>query len=161
MPGENANLPARKHLRRLDRINVYWPTYFITICTIDRQRVLVPLLGDLIETALADAARLNEWRVGRFVLMPDHLHFFATPASNEKTLAQFAGGFKQLATRLAWGVGWQGKLWQREYFDHLLRSEESYVDKWEYVRGNPVRAGLVSSSDDWTYQGELEELSVR
>ncbi|MHB8994094.1 MAG: REP-associated tyrosine transposase [Armatimonadota bacterium] len=148
-------------MRRLDQVHVYWPTYFITMCAIDRQRVLVPLLGDLIHTALADASRMNQWCVGRFVLMPDHLHLFASPLSNEKTLAQFLGGFKQLATRLSWGAGWQGKLWQRECFDHLLRSEDSYAEKWEYVRNNPVRAGLVSSSDDWPYQGELEQLSVR
>src|SRR6478672_8443810 len=40
-------------------------------------------------------------------------------------------------------------LWQREYFDHVLRSDESYAEKWDYVRENPVRAGLVRSSNDW------------
>jgi len=40
-------------------------------------------------------------------------------------------------------------VWQRGFFDHLLRSEESYSEKWNYVRNNPVRAGLVASGDDW------------
>ena len=39
-------------------------------------------------------------------------------------------------------------------FDHVLRSEESYGEKWLYVRDNPVRAGLVDDASDWPYQGE-------
>ena len=45
--------------------------------------------------------------------------------------------------------------WQKEFFDHLLRSDESYEFKWLYVRENPVRAGLVSTADDWPYAGEI------
>jgi putative transposase len=41
------------------------------------------------------------------------------------------------------------------FFDHLLRSDESYAAKWDHVCENPVRAALVSSPDDWTYQGEV------
>ena len=99
--------------------------------------------------------------MGRFLLMPDHLHFFAAAQSDKRSLSRFLGGLKELGTRAAWGRGWQGKLWQRECFDHLLRSEESYADKWEYGRNNPVRAGLVKSSDDWPRQGELGTLAIR
>jgi hypothetical protein len=41
------------------------------------------------------------------------------------------------------------------FFDHLLRSNESYSQKWNYVRENPLRAGLVKSAADWPYQGEI------
>jgi len=43
-------------------------------------------------------------------------------------------------------------------FDHLIRSTESYVQKWDYVRENPVRAGLVSRREDWPFQGEIVEI---
>jgi hypothetical protein len=49
-------------------------------------------------------------------------------------------------------------LWQRDFFDHVLRSSESYSEKWKYVRDNPVRAGLVSNIDAWKYAGEIETL---
>lgn len=39
-----------------------------------------------------------------------------------------------------------------------MRSAESYDAKWEYVRANPVRAGLVADPDDWPYQGEISIL---
>ena len=51
-------------------------------------------------------------------------------------------------------------LWQREFFDHILRSDESYSQKWNYVRDNPVRAGLASTADEWKYAGEIETLML-
>jgi REP element-mobilizing transposase RayT len=49
-------------------------------------------------------------------------------------------------------------IWQAEFFDHLLRSEESYAQKWQYVRENPVRKRLVKVPDDWPWQGEVYHL---
>ena len=46
-------------------------------------------------------------------------------------------------------------IWQRGFFDHLLRSVDSYGQKWNYVRENPVRAGLVAKPEDWPYAGEI------
>ena len=37
---------------------------------------------------------------------------------------------------------------------------ESYSQKWEYVKENPVRAGLAEKSDDWPFQGEIESLML-
>ena len=49
---------------------------------------------------------------------------------------------------------WQeGKPW-----DTRLRRSESYQEKWQYVRENPVRKGLVENADDWPYQGMLNVL---
>ena len=47
--------------------------------------------------------------------------------------------------------------WQEGCFDRLLRSEESLSEKWEYLRQNPVRAGLVVDRDDWPYQFQFNE----
>jgi hypothetical protein len=49
-------------------------------------------------------------------------------------------------------------LFQAHGFHHRLRRGENYSDKWEYVRMNPVRAGLVADPDEWPYQGVLNEL---
>ena len=51
-----------------------------------------------------------------------------------------------------------GRAWQTGFFDHVLRSGESYGEKWEYVRMNPVRAGLAARPEDWPYAGEIEVL---
>lgn len=45
--------------------------------------------------------------------------------------------------------------WQKAFFDHLLRSSESYSEKWSYVRENPVGAALASKNEDWAFMGEI------
>jgi hypothetical protein len=51
--------------------------------------------------------------------------------------------------------------WQKGFFDHVMRSEESYFEKWLYVAENPVRKHLVPRPDDWPYQGEIYPLQAR
>jgi len=55
-------------------------------------------------------------------------------------------------------LGIDAPIWQKEFFDHLLRSEESTAQKWDYVRMNPVRAGLTDKWEDWPYRGEINSL---
>ncbi len=98
------------------------------------------------------------WTIGRFVTMPDHLHFFCvsdeTPGA--ASLSRFMAGFKQWTAKgILRATGATPPLWQKEFFDHVLRSDESFESKWHYVRENPVRAGLVSTADDWPYGGEI------
>src|SRR4029077_14938174 len=56
-----------------------------------------------------------------------------------------------------------GKLkpfWRRGFFDHLIHNTGSYAKKWDYVRENPSRAGLVSTTEDWHFKGKLWTLSA-
>jgi len=55
-------------------------------------------------------------------------------------------------------LGFQKPHWQEGFFDHLLRSHDSYSEKWDYVRMNPVRAGLSRTPEAWPYQGEITKL---
>jgi putative transposase len=98
--------------------------------------------------------------------MPDHIHFFCRAELGAKTLSDFVGNWKSWTSRAINALGRPRSapaattLWQREFFDHVLRSNESYAEKWNYVRENPVRAGLVKSADDWSYSGEIEILML-
>ena len=88
--------------------------------------------------------------LGRYVIMQDHVHLFVRGGRNF-TLSPWIGGLKR-----AMSVALKSQqLWQPGFFDHVLRSDESYAKKWNYVRNNPVRAGLVKTADDWLYQGEV------
>ena len=46
-------------------------------------------------------------------------------------------------------------LWQPGFFDHILRSDESYAEKWNYVRDTRFERALVKAADDWLYQEEI------
>src|ERR1051326_1683882 len=50
--------------------------------------------------------------------------------------------------------------WQEGFFDHLLRSHESYEEKWTYVFQNPVRAGFTKDAGQWLFAGETHWIEV-
>ena len=91
--------------------------------------------------------------VGRYTIMRDHVHLFVRGADDFR-LGPWVGRLKQAIAKYMVPAGTL-PIWQRGFFDHLLRSDESYAQKWNYVRENPVRAGLVTSADDWPYSGEI------
>jgi putative transposase len=152
-------MPCRRHLRRLERVvPLASPVWFITICTAGRRRILAePQAAALVRDALHRTARMAGWRVGGFVVMPDHLHFFAAPVDpREADLSDMVGRVKRWTARGLRGLGHASPIWQAEFFDHLLRTSESFTRKWLYLRENPVRAGLVERPEDWPYQGEID-----
>jgi len=159
--GPDTRFPERKHLRRLERIFVSGaPIYYLTVCVHKRRPLLTrPAAADVLVEQWHRARELHQWVVGRYVVMPDHVHFFASPAGDEaKPLSGFMNYWKR-STALYLRRICSGFSWQKEFFDHLLRSADSYEQKWLYVRENPVRKGLATCADDWPYQGEIGELT--
>jgi putative transposase len=157
---------------------------FLTVCTRDRQPWLaVPEVHTLLCSVWTDA---SAWLVGRYIIMPDHIHLFAAPGSMENG-KRLSGSFalpstpgptrksKRLSGNLAlpipfdnWVRYWKSQFskrhrnpsrrWQTDHWDTRLRRLESYSSKWSYVRNNPVRHGLVECVEDWPFQGEIHEL---
>jgi putative transposase len=128
---------------------------FLTVCTKDRQRVLAnEALHESVRTAWTCAAH---WLVGRYVIMPDHVHLFCAPGIlPAKPLSNWVRHWK---TSVSKAIGArEGTFWQSDFWDTQLRRHESYALKWDYVRENPVRAGLVAKPEDWPYEGELNVL---
>ena len=151
-------MPEHRHLQRLAMVFTRQPIYFVTTCVRERRRVLAdPPIAAILIDEWRSAQLRHGWRIGRYVIMPDHVHFFATPERDDAKLARFVGSWKEwTAKRLARDCGIEPPLWQVRFFDHLLRTEESYADKREYVLNNPVRAGLVAKADDWPFSGLID-----
>ena len=151
-----------RHLKRLDYVFAERPLYFITTCTSARRPILAtPEIAEILIDEFHQARIRRQWLVGRYVIMPDHLHFFCAEGGEgpPSTLSEFVGLFKQWTSkRIARSFGPRPPIWQREFFDHVLRSSESYASKWAYVRDNPVRAGLAARWEDWPYAGEIDVL---
>lgn len=147
-----------ERLHRLEQLYVDSPVCFLTLCTENRKAILA---NEAIHKAFMEFGREALTRnifVGRYVLMPDHIHLFVNVPPPSENLS---GWVKSLKNYLSKALRLQKLLpphWQKGFFDHVLRSTESYSDKWLYMVENPVRAGLVKGWTDWPFQGEIQLL---
>ena len=131
------------------------PVYFVTFCTHERKPWLARSnVHDSFVQFASRAAEHFNIAVGRYVIMPDHMHLFVC-GGPDFVLANWIGALKQALAKGAAKRRSQGQIWQEGFFDHMLRSDESMSQKWEYIRENPVRAGFATCTGDWLYQGEI------
>jgi putative transposase len=130
------------------------PLFFITVCTLHRRKIgNLKTAHQVFQKYISRGERDFGVAVGRYVIMPDHMHFFVC-GPPDFVLDQWVNGLKR-SISVALGATKKCPLWQPGFFDHLLRNNESYGQKWEYVRNNPVRAGLVKQPNEWPHQGEF------
>jgi putative transposase len=87
--------------------------------------------------------------------MPDHVHLFVAFPPTGITLSKWIQALRSIIGKELLRMGFQKPHWQEGFFDHVLRNADSYSQKWDYVRMNPVRAGLCRQPEDWPYQGEV------
>ena len=128
-------------------------TVFVTVCSRRHEKVFA---NPVIHHALLKAwNKADAWLVGAYVIMPDHLHLFCSPKEDTIAIEQWITFWKREVRR---DLGIAAVRFQSGSFHHRLRGDESYSEKWEYVRVNPVRAGLVEQASEWPYQGVLHEL---
>jgi len=140
---------------RLQWIFRHHPVFFITFCTHQRRKVLASnVVHKAFVTFATNAYSDHNIAVGRYVIMPDHLHLFVR-GPDDFQLGRWIGMLKQSLGKKIERTGTSPVIWQRGFFDHLLRTNESYSQKWNYVSENPVRAWLVENADDWPYSGEI------
>jgi putative transposase len=142
-------------LRRLDWIFSKSPIFFTTASTHERRSLLA---NPEIHSAFKEFSWNAEQRgvyVGRYVLMPDHLHLFVAFSPEGCPLQGWVRSLKNALSKVLRSHAVESPHWQKGFFDHVLRSQESYGQKWTYVQLNPVRAGLVARPEEWPYQGEI------
>ncbi len=84
----------------------------------------------------------DRYRMGDFVVMPNHVHLLAAFASEDSLVAQCDSWMHYSARQINLALGGKGKFWQQEPFDHLVRSPEQYAYLRRYIRENGTKAGL-------------------
>jgi REP element-mobilizing transposase RayT len=118
--------------------------FFVTICAKERHSgpltqsgTAQQLLGSLVSPEIQQS-----WFIDLALIMPDHVHLLVRT--------------EMLASRVANWKQWTARRfqvqWQRGFFDHRIRTEESLLQKRDYILNNPVRAGLVGVAGEWPYQ---------
>lgn len=151
------------HNRRLG-LDAYTEPGRVCFLTIRAHAGLSPFTNDqlntVVLTALHDSCAKDGCDVYTYCLMPDHLHLLVAPRLAGSSVLTFADRFKGRATRASWAAGWEGRLWQPRYHDHVLRAGEDVLHVATYILANPVRRGLVASPEDWPWSGELVPLPL-
>ncbi len=150
--------PKRKttRLKNYDYSTPGW--YFITICVQGRRCVLSEInvgeglappgisltnTGVTVETQLLQIpSRFPQATVEKYVIMPNHIHFIlglqndAGGASPSPTIPQIVGAFKSLVSHQCAG---ETKLFQRSFYDHIIRGETDFLEICAYIDQNPAK----------------------
>ena len=155
-------LPKRKPTRLKSFDYSKTGVYFVTLCTQNRKKILskvvgVDVLGDpqSIELlAYGDVAnkyinQLNEFysniRIDQYVIMPNHIHILlfvrndgsprtSTPTKQTSAVSHFVSTFKRFCNK-----EYGKNIWQRGFFDHIIRDREDYDEHVRYIAENPAR----------------------
>ena len=152
--GERRHVPTRWKQRKVLPHEVpHWvdtdsehPTFFITVCCQQRhknQLAVDSIWKEMLET-IENREERGLWVCPLFLAMPDHVHAIMR-FEGEKRMKLVMRQWKR------WIASELGIDWQRDFFDHRLRTESSAIEKRNYILQNPVRGGLVERPEDWKY----------
>lgn len=135
------NLRKHARLKNYDyRSNGY---YFVTICSANRQPFLKKYKEELESTLKEIESRFNGVKINYYKLMEDHFHIIFVLDSSSVSLSRIVGTFKSLTTLEAKNRGFSGKkLWQPNYYEHIIRNEASLQKIQEYIENNPLAEKL-------------------
>jgi len=130
--------------------------YFITICTKDSElmfgkvhdgKMELSEHGEIAKNELLKTSELLAFNLAQFIIMPNHVHFIAVlpePQIDDETKTSIIIRNKQLIPKIvqAYKAAVSRKLgfslWQRSYFDNILRSKEEYEIVKQYIESNPA-----------------------
>jgi putative transposase len=141
----------KSHNLRIGRISEPGQIYHINFCT-ENRKLLFSNLWFAREVVLSlrgcDTKQITQTLA--FVVMPDHVHWLfelktgtvGAAVSRAKAISSRAINKRRNAT---------GSVWQKDFYDHALRNEESVHDVARYIVANPLRAGLAKSVRDYSH----------
>ena len=118
---------------------------------VEREKAQTALTDPPLAQSILDSAKFYEarmrWHITLFLLMPDHLHALLSFA-RDKSMSEVIKDWKRFLKRT------NHVIWQEGYFDHRLRADERGIQlsaKMNYIRQNPVAAGLCTRAEDWPW----------
>lgn len=139
-------------------------TYFFTVVTFKRQRILcLDKSRQLLRAAIGKIRETHPFAIEAWVLLPDHLHCIWQLQENDLDYSKRWGFIKREFTK---GTnGWlntpcqnasrrkhrEGTVWQRRFWEHMIRDDHDLKAHCDYIHYNPVKHGLVTAPKDWPY----------
>ena len=146
----------RKKLRRENYDYGSNGAYFVTICTHEKAELFGKVgepseaadkIKEVFESVLSECSQI---KCPQYVVMPNHLHALLVidniESTSDMTISDFVRVFKSKTTvayirlvKEGKAQPFEGKLWQRSYYDHVIRNEQDFLEVWEYIAENPLR----------------------
>ena len=130
--------------------------YFITTVALNRVKAFNDQgFAQFAIDVLIEIAKKLGFQISAYVVMPDHVHFVATAEVEGADLERLVKDWKQ-KTGYEWRKKHKHKLWQKGYFDRVLRAEEHTLSVCRYVVENPVRAKIVAHPIEYALCGSTQ-----
>lgn len=151
----------RMHLKNFDYKDPA-AVYFITICTANKKPYFY---DDKIAAVLVDEMEFRrnskEIKLFCYCIIPDHLHILLSlNADYNKGLQNWVSAFKRYTSRVINQSHGIKSLWQKNFYDHIVRKEESLLKVAKYIVNNPVRKGMVSIWEEYPHSRMVDPLPL-
>jgi putative transposase len=129
--------------------------YFVTIATERKKRLFTEEQRiKEIKFILRTSAEKELFSIWAYCFMPDHLHILLEGQSENSDMLKFIALFKQKSSYF-FKRSFGERLWQENYYEHILRKDEKVETIVKYIFENPVRKRLVSNFIDYPYLGSF------
>jgi putative transposase len=134
--------------------------FFFTVNLLERRRTLLVDHIATLREAVAATRRSYPFTIDAFVVLPDHLHAVWTLPPGD---CDFSTRWRLIKSRFAKALPKQERLsairmargergiWQRRFWEHLIRDEADYARHVEYCYINPLKHQLVARVRDWPH----------
>ena len=147
------------------RPNISGGTYFITQVTYQRETWLCGEVGrKALREAIERVREKHPFSIDAFVLLPEHFHCLWTLPPNDGDFSMRLRLIKTYVTKhygqelvinreisLSRQKRRESNLWQRRFWEHLIRDEGDFALHCDYIHYNPVRHGLCTNPQDWQF----------
>jgi len=146
------------HLKHFDYSQKDY-VYYLTLCVTNRKTYFKNNeIAQIIKDEINFRTTKKEIMLFCYCLMPDHLHMLLSlHNSYEKRLQDWIIAFKRHTRRIGYQKFKIRSLWQRDFYEHIIRREESLIEKANYIVENPVRKGIVEECEDYPHSWISDE----
>jgi REP-associated tyrosine transposase len=152
---------AHKNIRLAPQNYLGQQIYFVTICCQARRNIFMdPQRCSWLLEILRSESAVRNFAIHAYCVMPDHLHFLAEGLQPSSNLLNFVKSFKLKTSRFQLAET-SSALWQKKFFDHILRSNESILSVAWYIWMNPVRRKLCHSVGEYPFAGSFTHVSAQ
>ena len=154
------HLQIRKNIRLAPSNYLGYQRYFVTLCAFRRQSLFSdPVWCQELLALLGAECASHNFSLPAYCLMLDHLHFLAEGLHPSSDLLALLKSFKIKSSR-KYASCESRILWQRGFYEHVLRTDENVESIAWYIWLNPVRKRVVSRAQDYRFAGSFTGLKM-